>query len=120
MHNLPPSRCCRSTLHVVTTRNVRLCTLCLLCGDCSETERHVLECRVQSHIWKPAWQRLRAWLHVGPRVALVRRRMWDSTILEQWVAAIATPNLCKAHMGIVRLHDEGTGFIRSLNESLKV
>ena len=49
---------------------------------------------------------------MGPRVALVLRQLWDSALLEQWVAAIVTPSLRRAHMGMAGPHDMGAEFIR--------
>ena len=39
-------------------RNVRLCMQCLLWDNGPETSRHLWECPVQSHEWRPARQRL--------------------------------------------------------------
>ena len=44
---------------------------------------------------------------------------WDSAVLKQWVASIATPSLHAAHMGLAGLHNMGTEFIwQMLNEGL--
>ena len=70
-----------------------------------------------SHEWRSARQHLHTWLeaHLGLRAALVQRQLWDSTVLEQWAAAIATPSLHRAHMGIDGPHDLGTEFIRQIS-----
>ena len=45
-------------------------------------------------------------------------QLWDSTVLERWAVAIATPSLQAAHMGMAGRHHMGTEFIRQvLNES---
>ena len=36
----------------------------------------------------------------------------DPAVLEQWAAAIATPSLCTAHLGLAGPHDIVTEFIR--------
>ena len=43
-------------------RNARLSTQCLLCYSGPKTARHLWECPVQSHEWRPARQRLHTWL----------------------------------------------------------
>ena len=50
--------------------------------------------------------------YVGPRASQVQGQRWDPTVLEQWAAAIATPCLHLAHMGLAGPHDIGTEFIR--------
>ena len=38
-------------------------------------------------------------------------QLWDSVVLEQWSAAIATPSMRAVHMGLAGLQDRGTEFI---------
>ena len=76
---------------------------------------------VEAHPTTPSC--LHAWLgvDVGPRAAPAQQQLWDTTVLKQWAAGVATPSLHRARTGIAGLHDIGTGFIwRVLNESLKV
>ena len=96
-------------------RGVRLSTRCLLCDSSPKMARQVWECPVQSHEWRPSQQRLHMWLTtcVGPRALQVQGQLWDSTVLEQWLAAIATPSLQAAHMGLAS-HDIRMEFIRQL------
>ena len=78
---------------------------------------------MQSHEWRPARQRLHTWLttYLGPRASQVQGQLWDPTGLEQWSAAIATPSVRAAHMGLAGPHDIGTEFIRQIqSESQKV
>ena len=44
-------------------RNVHMHVQCLLCSTGLETARHLWECPVQSHEWRPARQRLHLWLN---------------------------------------------------------
>ena len=47
-----------------------------------------------------------------------QRQLWDSAILQQWAAVIATESLEAAHMGRAAPHDMGTELIRQVpNES---
>ena len=71
---------------------------------------------MQSHEWRPAQQRLHTWLttYVGPQVWWVQGQLWDSAILEQWSAAIATPSLRAAYMRLAGPNDIATEFIRQL------
>ena len=74
---------------------------------------------MQSH----EWQRLHMSLstYVGARVSHVQSEFWDSAVLKQWSAAIATPSLRAAHMGLAGPRDVGTEFIwQVLTESQKV
>ena len=83
--------------------------------------RHLWECQVQSHEWQPAQQCLHTWVstHVGPRLSYVSQQ-WNSAVLKQWSAAIATPSLWAADMGLAGLHGTGTEFIRQvLSEAQK-
>ena len=93
---------------------MQLCKLRLLCGDCLELARHIWECRAQFHMWRPARQRFHAWLeaHVGPRAVPVQQQLWDSAVLELWVAAITAPSLYRAHMGMGRMTWEQSLFVR--------
>ena len=51
----------------------------------------------------------------------MQSQLLDSTVLEQWLAAIAPPSLQMAHMGPAGPHDMGMEFIRHvLLESQKV
>ena len=81
-----------------------------------EIARHLWECPMQAHEWRPARQRLHPWLntYVGPRASQVQGQLWDLAILEQWTAAIATPSLRTAHLGLAGPHDIGTEFIRQV------
>ena len=57
----------------------------------------------------------------GAQGSQMQSQLWDPVVLEQWSAAIATPSMCTAHMGLARPHDMGTKFIRQmLSESQKV
>ena len=54
---------------------------------------------------------------IGP----MQSKLWDPTVLEQWSAAIATPSLRLAYMGMAGPHDMGTECIQQvLLESQKV
>ena len=78
---------------------------------------------MQSHEWRPTPQCLHTWLstYAGPRASQVQGQLWDSAVLEQWLAAIATPSLQVARVGLAGLHHIGTEFIRQvLSESKKV
>ena len=80
-------------------------------------------CPVQTHEWRPARQRLHAWLasYIGPQTSQVQGQLWDPAILEQRAATIATPSLSKAHMGLAGPHDIVTEFIRQVvKESQRV
>ena len=51
----------------------------------------------------------------------VQSLLWDSAVLKQWSAAITTPSLRAAHMGLAAPQDMGTEFIQSvLSESKEV
>ena len=104
-------------------RNAPLCTQCLLCGSSPETARHQWECSVQSHEWRLAQQHLHMWLstNVGPRALQVQSQWWDSAVFEQWSAAVTTPSLWTAHMGLAGPHDMRREFIQQvLSGSQKV
>ena len=79
--------------------------------------RHPGYCHVvtapSAHHTTPPRQCLRQWLdaHVGPQPAPVQQQLWDSALLKQWAAAIATPSLLMACMGLAKGHDMGTEFI---------
>ena len=78
---------------------------------------------VQTHEWLPACQRLHTWMstYVGPRSSQVQGQLQDLVVLEQWSAAIATPPIWTAHMGLARPQDLGTEFIRQvLSESQRM
>ena len=115
MRNLPAM-----TVLVAHTqhRNVQLHEQCPLCGSGPETVQHVRACPVQTHEWHPARQRVPAWLTtcVGPRASQVQSQLWDPAVLEQWAAAIATPALRMAHMGLTGPHDIGMEFLRQVVE----
>ena len=49
--------------------------------------------------------------YVRPQASQIQGQPWDSAIMEQWSAAIATPFLRAAHMGLVGSHDMGTEFM---------
>ena len=59
-------------------------TTCLLCGVQHKTAPHLWVCSAQSHVWRPAYQSLAAWLDrsMGGRAALVRNQLWEPAILE--------------------------------------
>ena len=71
---------------------------------------------MQTHEWRPARQRLHAWLtiYIGLRTAQVQGQLWELAVLEQWAAAIATPSLRMAHMGLTGPHDIRTEFIKQV------
>ena len=64
----------------------------------------------------PGQAGLYTWLttYVGPQASQVRGQLWDPTILQQWSAAIATPSLQAAHIGMAGPHDIGTEYIRHM------
>ena len=95
-------------------RNVQMHVQFLLCGGGPEMAQHLWECPVHAHERCLAMQRLLTWLttYIGPRASQVQGQLWDPAALEQWVAAIATPSLRTAHLGLAGLHDIGSEFIR--------
>ena len=44
----------------------------------------------------------------GARASQVQSQLWDPAVLEQWLAAIATPSHLVAHMGMAGPHNMGT------------
>ena len=120
MHNLP-----NMTVLMEHTQqgNVQLHEQCLLCGSGPETAQHLWEYPVQAHERRLARQRLHSWLktYFGLRASQVQGQLWDPAVLQQWAAAIATPSMRTAHLGLAGLHDVGTEFIRQVvMESHKV
>ena len=97
-------------------RNMQMQEQCLLCGSSPEMAQHVWACWVQTHEWRPARQRLHAWptTYVGSRASQVEGHLWEPAIFEKWAAAIATPSLRTAHMGLTGSHDIGTEFITQM------
>ena len=59
-------------------------TTCLLCGAHQETAPHLWACSAQSHEWRPARERLAAWLDrsVGRQAASLRNQLWEPAVLE--------------------------------------
>ena len=76
-------------------RNVWLSTHCLMCNSNLHLVHHLRECPLQSHEWRPAWQRvyIRLTTYVGPQAWHVRSQQWHSVVPEQRSAAIMTLSL---------------------------
>ena len=98
-------------------------TTCLLCGAQQAKAPHLWVCSAQSHEWRPARERLAAWLdrYVGRQAAPVRVQLWEPVVLEQWAAALQTPSMKQAHMDCSRPHTLGTEFVHHIiKESIRV
>ena len=109
--------------HRSSHRNTVLDTTCLLCRAHQETVPHLWVCSAQSHEWRPARQRLAAWLDqkVGSRAASVRNQLREPAVLEQWAAALRTPSMQRAHMECSGPHTPGTEFLHHvIEESITV
>ena len=109
--------------HQSSHRDTVLDTTCFLCGAQPEMAPHLWACLAQSHEWEPARRRLAEWLDqkVGTRAAPVRHQLWELAVLEQWVAALRTPSMQRAHMECPGPHALGTEFIRHvIEESIRV
>ena len=104
-------------------RDTVLDTTCLVCGAHQETAPHFRVCSAQSHEWRPARQRLSAWLDrsVGRRAVSVCNQLWEPAVVEQWAAAMRTPSMQQAHMDCSGPHTLGTEFVRHvIEESIRV
>ena len=56
-----------------------------------------------------------------PQASQVQGQLWDSVVLEQWLAAITTASMRAAHLRLAGPHDMGMEFIRQvLLESQRV
>ena len=120
MQNVPTMTVLAERAH---HHNVALQEQSLLCGSGLKEAQHVWACPVQTHEWRPAKERVHAWLttYVGPRASQVQGQLWDPAVLEQWAAAITTPSLPVAHMELAGPHDIGTEFIKQVvKESQRV
>ena len=109
--------------HRSSHRDTVLDTTCLLCGTQQEMVPHLWVYSAQSHEWRPARERLAAWLdhYMGRQVAPVRTQLWEPVVLEQWTAALQTPSMKQAHMDCSGPHTLGTEFVRHvIEESIRV
>ena len=51
----------------------------------------------------------------------MRHQLWEPAVLKQWVAALRTPSMVRAHMECSGPHTLGTQFIRHvIEESIRV
>ena len=98
--------------------NTVLDTTCLLCGAQPETAPHLWVCSTQSHEWGPARQQLAEWIDhkVGRQTVSVRHQLQEPAVMQQWVAALRTPSMQRAHMECSGPHTLGTKFIRHVIE----